>query len=1009
MSINLTDEIEVKTKKGKLGAAKQIFLEGDTQTVEKEIQDINSRHNDLSSKHKSLSSTVSEHTKQIESNQSQITANKSAQDEKNTSLDANMAKLNTRDEQITELVKGITATGGASVATAVTYDNTSSQLVSATVQGAVDELQSSKIDKTSISQESGESEDKVMSQKAVSDKLSNLSSGISLDLQSETFFDVSKMTDKTASAQHITGLYKFGQVLNDAPAYTASGSTLKYETADFTGSDKGVYIYLEGCSVANSEYRTYAIYNKDGKLIKEGVNTTGIVFYICQKVTIIATCTKIYEASSDSQALQKNIKTAIYDAKDEINSKLSQTLSISTINDLVLDKTKITTVIGVKQEQGGLYKFRQNVNEEPAIKNNNIPVFKATITFKSSSTPLLVLLDSCKSAAIDYRSYAIYDTEGNIISEQIANGDIALVIKTSCSILASCNGIYSTNYNNYNKKSINSSINDLSNKIQGLSISIINDLVLDKSKITNSIGEQLSQGGLYKFGQAIDEEPAVKLNSGYPVHKAVISVNSSTRPFLVLLENCKTAAIDYRSYAIYDSNNNLIKESVFNGNTYFIVKESCTIIATCDAIKSIPLDSYKKAYVSEELADQNKRIKDLEGIQNVLSGKTIWTLFDSLGHNTWQQHFVDISGTIFYPELNIKSDKPISWGGSNSSPLFDDSTQVRAINLVSYKDDYPIDYVFIENINDRGNNNYGTITDSPFMRSQRLIYRQAGNLTSHNEANSYLQNHKNDIIASMRSNKKIGTIISVPYQNENIICGSKIKFLTRPSAEGDISISMKNQSYSIHVTPSMTTQNIVDEFIKYSYGAGWSDIDNGDGSISIFFYKETDIRATFNGGNTGVTAEVTDTTGGGYVDICYIGKSIDDTDWNNVNNWVDNISLHSIYKGIIEYLQTELPQAKLYWVAPFAEAIDFKLDTYKKLDGTWSQDKFRNSDLYKSHRKLYDVQKSVCEYYNIPFLDLDSVGGMSILNIETFFNTNNVHPKSIGYDRYAETILRMVD
>lgn len=174
MSINLTDEIEVKTKKGKLGAAKQIFLEGDTQTVEKEIQDINSRHNDLSSKHESLSSTVSEHTKQIENNQSQITANKSAQDEKNASLEENMKKLNTRDDQITESLKGITATGGASVATAVTYDNTSSQLASATVQGAVDELQSSKISKTSISQESGDSEELVMSQKAVSNKFSNL-------------------------------------------------------------------------------------------------------------------------------------------------------------------------------------------------------------------------------------------------------------------------------------------------------------------------------------------------------------------------------------------------------------------------------------------------------------------------------------------------------------------------------------------------------------------------------------------------------------------------------------------------------------------------------------------------------------------------------------------------------------------------------------------------------------------------------------------------------------------
>ena len=166
MSINLTDEIEVKTKKGKLGAAKQIFLEGDTQTVEKEIQNINSRHNDLSSKHESLNSMVSEHTKQIESNQSQITANKSAQDAKNASLDNNIKKLNTRDDQITELVKGVTATGGASVATAVTYDNTSSHLASATVQGAVDELQGSKIDKTSILQESGDDENSVMSQKA---------------------------------------------------------------------------------------------------------------------------------------------------------------------------------------------------------------------------------------------------------------------------------------------------------------------------------------------------------------------------------------------------------------------------------------------------------------------------------------------------------------------------------------------------------------------------------------------------------------------------------------------------------------------------------------------------------------------------------------------------------------------------------------------------------------------------------------------------------------------------
>ena len=107
MSINLTDEIEVKTKKGKLGAAKQIFLEGDTQTVEKEIQDINSRHNTLNTKHESLSKTV----------------------------------------------QGIAATGGASTATNVTYDNTNSGMVAENIQDAVDELAKEKADSSDVTKQ----------------------------------------------------------------------------------------------------------------------------------------------------------------------------------------------------------------------------------------------------------------------------------------------------------------------------------------------------------------------------------------------------------------------------------------------------------------------------------------------------------------------------------------------------------------------------------------------------------------------------------------------------------------------------------------------------------------------------------------------------------------------------------------------------------------------------------------------------------------------------------------
>ena len=125
MSINLTDEIEVKTKKGKLSAAKQIFLEGDMQNVEKEIQDINSRHSALNTKHESLSKTV----------------------------------------------QGIVATGGASTANNVTYNNNSSRLNAENAQDAIDELENKKIDKSSIVQTTGEAEDKVMSQQATTDEL----------------------------------------------------------------------------------------------------------------------------------------------------------------------------------------------------------------------------------------------------------------------------------------------------------------------------------------------------------------------------------------------------------------------------------------------------------------------------------------------------------------------------------------------------------------------------------------------------------------------------------------------------------------------------------------------------------------------------------------------------------------------------------------------------------------------------------------------------------------------
>lgn len=140
MSINLTDELLAKTKKGKIASAKQVFLNGDQE---------------------------------------------------------NLQQIGEKTHQLEDAIKDITVSGGASTATAVSYNNETSGMNAVTAQGAIDELAAKnqeqdatigtkaeksevateldkKFNKENIAQESGDAEDKVMSQKAVSKKLSDL-------------------------------------------------------------------------------------------------------------------------------------------------------------------------------------------------------------------------------------------------------------------------------------------------------------------------------------------------------------------------------------------------------------------------------------------------------------------------------------------------------------------------------------------------------------------------------------------------------------------------------------------------------------------------------------------------------------------------------------------------------------------------------------------------------------------------------------------------------------------
>lgn len=96
------------------------------QDVDKSVKQLHEKDTDLQS--------------QIDDKQQQITAN-----------DEDISLLQTRSTQMEETIKSIAATGGASQATAVTYNNEKSKLTAVNIQSAVDEV----VDKTAIKDEEG--------------------------------------------------------------------------------------------------------------------------------------------------------------------------------------------------------------------------------------------------------------------------------------------------------------------------------------------------------------------------------------------------------------------------------------------------------------------------------------------------------------------------------------------------------------------------------------------------------------------------------------------------------------------------------------------------------------------------------------------------------------------------------------------------------------------------------------------------------------------------------------
>jgi hypothetical protein len=401
--------------------------------------------------------------------------------------------------------------------------------------------------------------------------------------------------------------------------------------------------------------------------------------------------------------------------------------------------------------------------------------------------------------------------------------------------------------------------------------------------------------------------------------------------------------------------------------------------------------------------------EDISTKYNSLYGKSLYSIADSLGTDgVWQNKIADLTGMEFDSDINDGGDDTslaLSVGGTSISSGSDNGGQRRMVRLASI--DAAPDYIIWENINDlnlisEGDEDVYEVSDEvPYMWTQDLT-PIATVFDSQSAARDYWDTNYATILAAIDSSERlVGSQIKLSYTTNSII----LEVTNGASADGNVEYTVGGTSYSIAVTSGMTASEVaalIEEWDYTDYTTSISDDTvtftyTGTGSVGAY------ALTSYN--STGVV--ISDSTGSseGTVNIWFTSKDTDD--WETSSAWSQwTLNLYKWYKGLFEYVYKTFPNTKFYVLIPDRIAIDFNADTYKRADGSWDIDAFKEAD--GKYTSLVTMQKTVCEYYGVEYLDMTQTSNINLFNIETFGNSSNVHPTDEAYERWGEVISKLL-
>lgn len=394
---------------------------------------------------------------------------------------------------------------------------------------------------------------------------------------------------------------------------------------------------------------------------------------------------------------------------------------------------------------------------------------------------------------------------------------------------------------------------------------------------------------------------------------------------------------------------------------------------------------------------------------NSLTGCEFYSLGDSLSSSSrWQQKLAALSGATFNQNANqgFNGIAPLSVGGTQSLGISSDCGQGRVKTLV---DNYPTAKVVIyENVNDLNRILYGhsgLITDVPYFLTGFIDYPTVYNSIA--DLKAAFTNDFNTIVGSLTP--AVGAMLRLKYKTT----GHRLTISSISGIQqGSFTISTWNgqYTYTISVEANDTIASIINKIVEYDYKL-LIDTPNIDG-VSVDFVKATgnDTNISITNNTSGITFSVDNEVAdaNGVFGYCFVSRDV--SDWTDSNCWkqYDEVSLYSIYKGIVEYLQDNMANDAIQIIASFPQ-MSINPSLYQRDDGSFDMEKYmsQNTDATRSP-ELRAIQKEVAKWYNIKYVDINEYLNISPINYLNFYPSGNVHPTNTGYDRFGEAFAKLI-